>query len=166
MPTGGGGGGGGVKGWPLTFFSTGLNPSDASAGSSNVVAISAFVLPYTLTFANMLVDVSVADAVNNYDFGIYNQAGTLVANIGPQTLPATGLKKLATTQGVQTINPGLYLFGFTCTVATAEIGMSFAVVLWHAFVNVGSSSGATLPTSIGAVSLAPVLGEQMCCGMC
>jgi len=177
MPTGGGGGGGGlstvsvtarltgngtsgspldIAGWPGTFISSpfsqasGLQPS-----GSNDIAIFGFELPYALTFANIAVFIQTADGSNNSDIGIYSQAGSLVANIGAQHISSGNqVAKFATVQGSQTIVPGLYLFAMTSAASTLTVYGGIAG-LWVKNLNVASSTGGALASSISAQTVSP-----------
>ena len=143
-----------VAGWPLTWFTTGLPVSALSLGAANVVSVYGFALPYTLTFANVGIYVAVADAVNNYDLGLYTKAGNLIANIGPQTLPNAAQTSIATLQGSQTIAPGLYLFAWTGDVGIAQIYGYTYDFSWVVNGNIAASAAGTLPPAIGAVAVA------------
>jgi NADPH:quinone reductase-like Zn-dependent oxidoreductase len=90
-----------------------------------------------------------------YDVGIYSQAGALIANIGPTHFGATGLVATATLQGAKTINPGLYVFGWTGNAATLGIQTDHTTGTWAEITNIATSSAGTLPPSIGAVAIAP-----------
>lgn len=145
----------GVTGWPLTYFQN----SDASASTTltaaNQVYITGFVLPYALTFSNLGVFIQTADAVNLYSFGIYSQAGTLVAHSAAATIPATGDHTFAVVGGPVTIAPGLYLMAFTGNANTAAIGQnSGSLNCWVRNTSVVSSAGGVMPASIPAQTVA------------
>jgi len=156
MPLGGSGGGGGSPaGWPLTFFSyTNNTGTGVTPNAANATTAIGFSLPFSLTFAHITCFILVADGANLYDFGIYNSAGTLVADIGAQHLPSTGLLTFATVQGSKTINAGLYLFGWTGNATTASLSgdASNGAFNWFFSTNVAASVGGGLPASIGAIT--------------
>jgi len=172
MPTGGGGGGGlssvttnstltgtgtsgsplGVTGEPISFFTQQWNQGPDGQTGANQVYINGFYTASALTFAHIGVNVYTSDNAHNYDLGIYTKAGTLLANIGAQTLPSTGIQAFATLQGSQTITPGLYVFALTGTAFTAQLGICTQAATWVRNVNYTSSSGGALPASISAVS--------------
>lgn len=149
----------GVNGWPLIAFNNSQYSNSFHVGGTNQVSIWGFVLAYPLTFANITIDIATADAVNSYDIGLYTKAGALVANIGAQTIPSTGIHAFATVQGSQTIAPGLYLFGATGNANTAQIEGSTAAPNWVVNTNVTSSSGGALPSSIGAIAASPGINQ-------
>lgn len=161
MPTGGGGGGG-VSGWPLTFFTYSLVTSPATLPGANNVWVTGFPLGYKLTFSHIDTFVNTSDLIGLYDMGIYNPAGTLLANIGAQHLSATGSVSFATVQGSLTLNPGLYLFGWTGNATTGQIFNAATTGCWVTNSNIATSSGGAMPASIGAVSVAPDRGALYC----
>jgi hypothetical protein len=148
----------GVAGWPLTFFSSGVWNSNGNFGGSNVLAICGLVIVHQLTFGNIAVNVQTADAVNSYDIGIYTAAGSLVADIGPRTLPSTGYVHFATVQGSQTIAAGMYLFAWTGTTNTAKLTLQTQNQPWIYNGSFGSSTAAQLPSTIAAQTPAPAAG--------
>ena len=151
----------GVNGWPLTFFSSGVwNTNNIFAGA-NDVAICGIVIPYSLTFGHIAVNVNTADAANNYDIGIYTAAGAIVADIGPQTLPSTGYVHFAAVQGSQTIAPGMYLFAWTGVSATAKLTTQSQNNPWIYNSNVATSVAAQLPGTISAQTPAPTATGQL-----
>ena len=152
-----GGGGGGAA--PLTFFGDGEAFTPVGPAAADEVYITGFVLPYELTFSNIGVDLHNTDNANDYDIGIYDQAGNLVADIGAQPLPAGGVQTFATVQGVQTINPGLYLFAFTGAAIKVTFNNDSDSPVWVLNANVAASVGGALPASIGAVAVAPTGGR-------
>lgn len=152
MPTGGGGGGA-PKGWPVTFFTLFPNTNTSASPIANQVSVYGFTLGYLLTFSNIAFVVAVADATHNTDIGIYNQAGNLVANIGATLISGTGTQHFATLQGAQTINPGLYTFGFTSAGTALTFNTTANQICWLWNNNVATSSGGVLPASVGALSV-------------
>lgn len=144
----------GVAGMPIIFYSSGNGLSSESLAAANDIDASGFVLQYPITFAHLAFQVNTADGVNSYDVGIYTNAGALVANIGPQHLPSTGLVSFITLQGSQTILPGLYAFAWTSAATTAQLGidnnLSFT---WFQSHSIGTSSGSTLPASVSPIAI-------------
>ena len=151
---GGGGGGGGVVGWPLAWFQYGSTFQQFFLGGGNQIAIWGFPLPYALTFGNIGVFVGSADAVNNYDVGIYTQAGVLVADIGARPLPSAAEVSFPAVQGIQTLEPGLYLFAFTGDANTATLWQDEDSPAWVFDGDVAASVGGALPPNVGAVAIA------------
>jgi hypothetical protein len=147
-----------VTGQPITFFATqggtGLNFKPAA---SNEIVIGGFALQWPLTFSHIGVDVTTADGANNSDFGIYSQAGTLLANIGAAHYASTGFVSAATLQGAQTLYPGLYLFGMTSAANTIGIGYGSGGINWVLNANVATSSGGVLNGTITAQTVTPSL---------
>lgn len=145
----------GVAGWPVTYFQQ-FVPSVAGAViNANEVIGQGIVLNAPVSFSKIGVTISVADVVNLYDLGIYTQAGVLLADIGPQTLPAIGIQSFATLQGLQTIGPGLYIFAMTANVSVAQFNYDSQTVAWMRNTNIGASVGGQLPTPIAAQPVVP-----------
>lgn len=154
MPTGSGGS---TVGWPLAAFATGDTFNAFNAGV-NTVAHHGFALPYALTFSTITVNISANDAAHNYDIGLYANTGVLVADIGAQTLPSTGVQTFTTVQGIKTIPPGLYTLAFTGNNGTASLSYDAAWASWIGSGGVGVSAGGQLPNSIGALTPTPSAG--------
>jgi len=148
------GGGGGGSGSPLIAFQNSRASAVFGLGGPNQVAISGFVLQWPLKFANITVYPYAADAAGLYDIGIYNKAGKLIANIGPQAI-ALGEPTFPTLQGSQTIEPDIYLFAFTGNADVAQLSEDAQALTWVFNGNVAASVGGTLPAAIGAVAVAP-----------
>ena len=146
MPTGGGSGGGAAT--PLLWYGFAATGVAYSLAGINQVAVTGFALPFPLTFSKIASFVFTADAVNNYDFGIYTKAGVLVANIGAQHLPSTGMQTFATVQGVQTIPPGLYMTAFVGSATTAQLTQASSGTCWCINTNAGTGVAGTLPATV------------------
>jgi len=126
--------------------------------SSNVAKLYGVLYsnPAPLTTTQVVYDVSTADNTsNNYDIGLYNSSGTLVAHIGTTAGTAfaasTGWKTLSWTSSA-TIKQGKYYLAITtnCTSSCAVlIGSSSGVGLtFAAGVQESVTNGGTLPNSI------------------
>lgn len=150
--SGGGGGGGGSS--PLAYFGDADNFSNLAI-SADQVFVTGFVLAYSLTFSNITIKVTVGDAVNNSDCGVYDQAGALLANIGPQALGFVARRTFPTVQGTQTIPAGIYLFGFTSAGGVLEVSGDNDAATWFVSLDVAPSVGGALPAAIGARSVVP-----------
>lgn len=155
----GGGGGGGGAAASLDWFDQGDAFGPFSIDNANQVAIVGFLLPYALTFSNIGVFVSTADAANNYDIGIYTKAGVLVADIGAQPLPAAAEVSFPTVQGTQTIAAGRYLFAMTGDAVIAVLWNDADAPAWVLDIDVAASVGGALPPNIGAVAIAAAAGK-------
>lgn len=145
-----------VAGWPLAFYTNVTNQGASTGlGGANQVYIIGFANPSNVTFANISVAIQTADAVNLYDLGVYNQAGSLLAHIGAQSLPSTGNQTFAVSGGSKTISAGLYVFAFTGNSTTAALKQdSGTVLIWIRNTNVATSAAGVLPGSIGALTVA------------
>jgi hypothetical protein len=145
----------GVAGMPLPYFASSWAQTGETLSGANAIDASGFVLPYPLTFSNIAVSIDTADAVNNYDIGIYTKAGALVANIGGQPLPSTGTQSFATLQGPLTILPGMYAFAWAGAATTAIIRTSNGWPFpWFQSHNIGTAVAGTLPASVPAIAVA------------
>lgn len=148
-----------VADWPLSWWSGPELDTAFHLGGANAVAVLGFGLSAAVTFSKIAVYVGAADAVNNYDFGIYSKAGALLANIGAQPLPSTGVQSFNTVQASQTILPGLYLFAYTGAAVTAFTEYAFYYPTWFANANLAASTGGALPVSVGAQVITPNTGQ-------
>jgi hypothetical protein len=144
----------------LTFWTT-VGPANSAVqltGVANTIRVWGLYIPARVVFSNITVYVNTADAVNSYDFGLYNSGGNLVAHIGAQTLPATAVQSFAVVGAPITLAPGLYFFAGTGNATTAQIlqgdatgGPSFH----YCFVaSQGVSAGGALPATIAAPAAA------------
>lgn len=149
----GGGGGGAPTGWPVGNFigpsvygAAGINPT------ANKLEVMGLGIGYQVQFSNIFINVDTADGAHLYDVGLYNSLGTLVADIGAQALPSTGIHSFAVVGAPVTINPGLYFFAFTGNSALAAIkGQSNsnpAPLVYSYSPAYGASVGGALPASI------------------
>jgi hypothetical protein len=140
----------------LPFFVTGGERTGASQGPTlNVTKLWGFLLPYNVTTTEITYDVTTADnTANNYDIGIFDSSGNLVADIGPT--PGTTFapsKRFLTskwTQGSTVLNAGRYYLAFTtnCSTLCAKVAATTAYVSFALNVSAGTSSGGTLPSTM------------------
>lgn len=141
---------------PNTFFALGSGQGGGVSVSTNTLTLCGFSLEGALTFSNISVNIFSGDASFDVDLGLYNAAGTLLANIGAQVINVTGIQVFPTVQGAQTIPPGRYLFAQTSNHNSFELfGSTVAFWSWFAATGFGSSSGGALPASIAAPTLSP-----------
>lgn len=89
---------------------------------ANKIQASGFFLPNPVSFSNIVIGVVAADAVNSYDWGIYDTGGSLKAHVGARTVPATGLVDTAVSGGTIFLSAGKYYFAFTGNATTAVLG--------------------------------------------
>jgi hypothetical protein len=127
--------------------------------AANKIKVMGIIIDKPLLVSQVAVRVSTADAVNNYDFGLYSIDGsTLVWSVGPTTL-GSGTQNFSFVGGSTTIAPGRYVFAFTGN-STTGILVGY-VGGCSTFLNgteaVTTSSGGTLPASITV----PALAENM-----
>lgn len=147
-----------IVGWPVAGYLYPANDSGNLAFAANQTRVMAFQLGYALTFSNIGVKVAVLDAGHNYDFGIYDAAGTLVAHIGAQTLPATGNLGFAVVGAPITITPGLYMFAMTGAATTAALGYDSGIsITLFSNQSYSATSGGALNGSVTALTPTPGL---------
>jgi hypothetical protein len=153
----------GMNGWgidqPILEFN-----SAQIGGGANAIVLWAFNIPYQVSLKHLGILIGHADASNTYDFGIYNAAGTLLANTGAKTYSAASGATVifnTVTQGTPTVGPGLFFFAWTSS-AAGSLGIyvnyepysSFWQLnylvggLGYWFPTVTASSSSTLPASI------------------
>jgi len=150
------GGGGAASPAPLTAWNT-----DYIAGNDgtpihtdNTLSIFGIVIPAAIYFGNISISVVIDDATHNYDFGLYNSAGHLIANVGASKISATNVFTLPTLQGYQTIPAGLYWFALTGVATTLDINQGLQI-MWDFAINFGSSVGGVLPANISRATPVP-----------
>jgi len=140
---------------PVTFYTPFVN-GNASSGfgnSANEVYLNGIYLPCIET-GHLAVNVTTADASNNYDLGIYNAAGTLVLNIGAQSLPSTGYQTFAWVQGSTLLVQGLYWIAMTGNATTAKLGyINNGAYVYATTDHGGATSGGALASSVTPPSL-------------
>lgn len=147
---------GGGDGVALPFYVTGSGHTGATqAATLNVTKVWGFLLPYNVTTTQVTYDVTTADkTANDYDIGIYTNAGSLVVDIGPTAgstfSPSAGFKTLAWTQGPTSLAPGQYYLAFTtnCASACAKVASGGDNISFAINTAAGASAGGALPSSI------------------
>ena len=140
----------------LQFFVTGGERTGASQGASqNVTKLWGFLLPYNVTTTEITYDVITADnTANNYDIGIFDSSGNLVADVGPTPgttfAPAKSFQTLKWTQGSTGLLAGRYYIAFTtnCSSLCAKVGASTTYVSFAINVSAGTSLGGALPSTM------------------
>ena len=143
---------------PLPFFISGDGRIGFTQGATkNVTTLWGFLLPYPVTSTQITYDVATPDkTTNNYDIGIYNSAGMLVADIGAIAgttfAPSGGFVTLPWVQGSTALTAGRYYIGFTtdCSTGCAKIAAAGSNISFVVGVSVGASTGGALPTTITA----------------
>ena len=140
----------------LQFFVTGGERTGASQGPTpNVTKLWGFLLPYNIITTEITFDVTITDnTANNYDIGIFDSSGNLVADIGPTPgttfAPSKSFKTLKWTQGSTALNAGRYYIAFTtnCSTLCAKVAAGPAYVSFALNVSAGTSSGGALPSTM------------------
>jgi trimeric autotransporter adhesin len=147
------GGGGGST---LQFFATGGERTGATqAAGHNLDKVWGFLLPYNVTTTEVIYDVTTADdTANDYDIGIFNNAGNLVLDLGPTPgttfAPSKGFHTLTWTQGSTSLSAGRYYLAFTtnCSSSCAAVAASSAFVSFAINLSAGTTAGGTLSSTI------------------
>jgi hypothetical protein len=113
------------------------------------------------------VDVTTTDAVNLYDFGLYNSAGTLVAHTGAVHLASSGQVQIAFLSTPITIVGGITCLGTTGNSTTATVNgygtaLSVSPILFSSVGQAtgGGTSGGVLNNSVTI----PTLGNYITAG--
>ncbi len=83
-----------------------------------------FWLPNAGQFGHLLVDIQSVDALNNYEFGIYNAAGTLIANTTAGGISSNGWQSFAISQGTVTMAAGKYFFASSAATSNTAAGFT------------------------------------------
>lgn len=121
--------GAGTTGSPLgaqltTFYAPLLDNHNVVAGfgfNPNQTILQGVYLP-AINTTDITLNITTTDNANNYDVGFYNAAGSRVAHIGAQTLPAGGYQTFAWSGGPFLLAAGLYYFGLTGANNVAQLG--------------------------------------------
>jgi fibronectin-binding autotransporter adhesin len=141
---------------PLPFFATGGQQTGVSLSpGQNVAALWGFLLPYSVTTTQITYSVTTADATaNTYDIGIFNNAGTLVLDLGATAgttfASSAAFFTLPWSQGSTALPAGRYYLGFTtnCSTTCAAIGGTTAFVSFAVNASGGASAGGALPATL------------------
>jgi len=152
----------GENGGLLTrVYGPGQTATTALLGGANTISGGEISIVSPGTFGHIIVNFTVLDAGNLYDLGIYNSALQLIADIGPQTIPSTGLQAFAFTQGQVVMPSGVYYFAWTGAANTASLDHWAAstglVYAYKPSFTATTSALGQLPAAIAqpAVSLGP-----------
>jgi hypothetical protein len=156
----------------LPYFVTGGPQIGAFQGfTQNVTQLWGFLLPYNVTTTRITYDVTTIDnTTNNYDIGIFDNAGNLVVDIGPTPGTTFASSKafhtLAWTQGSTSLPAGRYYLGLTtnCSIALnsllrkrpafvsaascAQLAASASYIGFALNASAGASHGGALPSSL------------------
>jgi hypothetical protein len=140
----------------LPFFVTGgARTGGTQAAGHNLNKVWGVLLPYNVTTTQVGYDVTTADnTANDYDLGIFDNSGNLVANIGPTpgtSFAATkGFHTLPWAQGSVSLSAGRYYVAFTtnCASSCALVAASAAYVSFAINLSAGTSQGGALPSTM------------------
>jgi len=143
-----------VNGAPITGWCTSGAYTDQSTLTANKLWLVGFFLAVPLTFSKIAVNINTADGTNNSDVGLYNVAGTLLANAGAQHMGSTGFQTFSAVQGAQTIPAGVIFLAATSAGSTLQLKQADDEPCLYVNTAFGSSAGGALPASITPPSLA------------
>ncbi len=152
----------------LPFFATGGERTGSTlSAQKNVTTLWGFLLPYNVTTTQLTYDVTAADTTaNNYDIGIFDNAGNLVLATGPTAgttfAASTGFHTLAWMQGSTMLAAGRYYMAITttCASACAAFGANSSYVSFAANVSAGATTGAAFPATLAPPADAWSTGNQ------
>jgi hypothetical protein len=153
---------------PLPYYATGGGRTGASVSAQqNLTALWGFLLPYGMTTATVIYDVTTADnTANAYDIGIFNDAGALVLHLGltagTKFAPSAAFHTLTWAEGATNLPPGRYYLGLTtnCSSKCAAIGAAANNVSFAIDASAGKSTGGGLPSTITLPADAWSSGDQ------
>lgn len=138
-----------VSGWPLTSWADYFNGLGTNTGiTANVTQATGINFPGPITFSNICIFIGGTDVSNNYDWGFYNTAGNLVADVGPVHITATGTYCKPTVQGAVTMNGGRAIFAVTASNIAAHFLYAGSNYCWYASTSLGGTSGGQLNSTI------------------
>jgi hypothetical protein len=140
-------------GWPIAAYSTGLAPTLGTVVGANSSVLWAWFLPASVTFSHIAINIAFADAANNSDVGIYNAAGTLLADVGAQHMGSTGNQVFNVSGGAKTVGPGLIFFLCATASGTFSINSSTGLMALNFTTAFAASVGGACPASITPPSI-------------
>lgn len=133
-----------LSGFPLTYYPSPVVINANLALTANTYAVVGFLVQAPVTFSKLSFRIGLADGAHNSDVCLWDSSGNLKANLGPTALASTSSQVVATTQGSQTIAPGVYFGGATSTASTIQFsgtsGTTSSVMVLFASSSYGSSS--------------------------
>jgi hypothetical protein len=140
----------------LPFFATaGARTGGFQSATVNVTRLWGFLLPYNVTTTQITYDVTTADnTANDYDIGLFDNSGNLVADIGPTPgttfAPSKTFRTLPWTEGSTSLAAGRYYLAFTtsCSSKCAQVAAAATYVSFAVNVSAGASAGGALPSSV------------------
>lgn len=144
--TGGGGSGSGQA--PLAGYVAPQHIDTNITPGQNHLFINAFFLPVAVTFSKLSIYCQTGDASANSDWGLYNNSGALIANVGPTATSSFNAVTANALQGSQTIQAGTWWFAVTTSGTTLSVDADNTHLWPYSNTSFGTSSGGTLPNSI------------------
>jgi hypothetical protein len=122
----------GTAGYPNTQYEfTNDRSCNQAFFSNNDQRVLGVYLPYPVTFSNLGVWITTADAgATTYSWGLADSGGTIRAHVATRTLNSTGSVDQAIVEGTITLPAGKYYFAFTASgTDVAQIGASCSTYL-------------------------------------
>lgn len=138
------------NGAPVGFFNAVYDFGTLGPGGNGVI-VCGFVLTAALTFSHLAANFTTPGGTDLVDLGVYTQAGTLVADIGPQNTNFTGIHSFAVLQAPVTLPIGLYMFGCACDGGFVKLASGNNGPMIWCQANLGAiSAGGQLPSTVPA----------------
>jgi len=149
----------GVNGWGVPYVQK-IIAVGANAVTAPNIALCALPLYAATKFSKIAIFIASCNATAGSDFGLYNAAGVLVANVGSHVLTTGAINSFNTVQGLLTISPGTYFFAFTTADTGVQIEVGGGADTTNLYINLAFSAGggATLPASITPPALVASAG--------
>jgi hypothetical protein len=146
VPAGGGGGA------SAPYFISGRADQVLNVGGTFFSAQNGmyfFHLPFAVTTTHLWLDITSGDGTQVYDFGICDDAGNLLLNLGPTSFPGTGSVSTAWLQGSTTLPAGFYYFCISVANGASTLQIAAGQQFWPAAhpVSATASTG-TLPATL------------------
>jgi hypothetical protein len=122
--------------------------------AANATYVAMILVDHLVSFTKMAYSVSPTSGTENADFGLYNAAGNLIADVGAQHFSSSNLNQKTPVQTTPiTMTPGYYYVAFTSTgtvTGLAGCGNGTNASGWNFFLstNLVASTGGALPSSI------------------
>jgi hypothetical protein len=145
-----------------TFWQPEYNVATGAAGSTaNNVTLWGFVMPITLTFSNIALEGSTADAGGLYSWGIVSKAGATVCHMTTALAMVGSHTKIdgPCSEGSVTLNAGVvYVFYYTGTATTGQVYQANNNSFYAYYNDATNTSASGLPSSFPLTI--PALGPR------
>ena len=135
------------------FFTSTIQPTISNNTITlNTADMTGISIPVPTCFDAIGYGINTSDTTltDHYDIGVYQTSGTiqsLLADIGAQSMPTSGIFVASTTQGLQCIPAGIYQSSWTGNSTTAKFDAGNSIFYPNNFALQSASTGGQLPAT-------------------